>query len=307
MSHPKVLVLLAAFNGGKWIREQLDSIVSQVGVTVHVVVNDDGSTDDTREIVSGYAATSLVTLLPSVTRSGSAAQNFFFMIRETPAGDFDFIALSDQDDVWHADKLARGAQALSAGNAVGHSSATAAVWSDNRQRTLTQVGKPTESDFLFEGAGQGCTFILRADFYERVRKFFRAHEELTRRIHYHDWAIYCLARAWNGLWHFDSQPSMRYRQHGANDTGARSSLAGVTKRIALIRDGWYVTQIRAMVEIAFTANPRNPVVAQWRTMLAESRRGIGARLRKTGFLARGGRRKRIDTAVLVFAALAGWI
>ena len=299
---PRILVLLAAYNGGPWIREQIESILGQHGVDVHVVVRDDGSSDDTRMQVEQIASQGRVQLRTAAAPGGSAAQNFFALIRENSAAGFDFVALADQDDLWNPDKLARASQLAAQERSAGYSSWTTAVWANGRQSVLRQAVIPTSSDFLFEGTGQGCTYVLSAEFYGRARQFLLGNSQLTPAIHYHDWALYALARIWGLRWSFDPHPTVRYRQHGSNDTGARSSASGIARRLRLIREGWYRQQLRAIGELCFAADPGNPTVTAWRAALDARNR-----LRTARFCIRGGRRKRVDNAILVLSALAGWI
>lgn len=301
-----MLVLLASYNGARWIGRQVESILAQEAVDVQTVIADDGSSDETLEEIARFRPTGRVTLSPPASPTGSAAQNFLRLIRVSSASDFDFVALADQDDFWHPDKLSRACRALRSCASAGYSSATIAAWPEGREFILGQATRPRDADFLFEGAGQGCTFVLRADFYERVRRFVTAHEPLTRAIHYHDWMIYALARSWGQSWTFDPSPSVRYRQHAGNDTGARASMSGVRKRLTLVKRGWYRTQLAAMTFVCSTAAPENSVIASWRSAF-ESQTGWRRRLRLARFALRSGRRKLLDNAVVVFAALAGWI
>ena len=305
-ARPRILILLAAFNGARWIREQLDSILTQDGVDVRIIVRDDGSTDGTRAEVGRLLEDERVTLLPPASPGGSAAQNFFALIRENAADDFDFVALADQDDIWNRNKLHRASNTLAGTRSAGYSSATTAIWSDGREVVLSQRSTPTHSDFLFEGAGQGCTFVLTADFYMRFRLFATEHRPLTRNIHYHDWAVYAVARAWGLAWSFDSVPSVSYRQHTDNDTGARSSVAGISKRLSLMRRGWYGTQLRAIAELCLAAAPANATVSDWRTVLTRSD-SWQRRVQAARFCLRGGRRKSVDKMIVVLATLLGWV
>jgi rhamnosyltransferase len=306
LARPKVLVLLATFNGARWIADQLDSILRQADVDVSVLINDDGSTDDTRTQIARFAATGRVGLTSTTAPTGSASQNFFALIRGNTAEGFDFVAFADQDDLWNEDKLVRACRALAARPSGGYSSAVTAVWPDGRTRILRQVDTPTPSDFLFEGAGQGCTFVLSADFYARIRGFLLTHTELTRGLHYHDWTLYALSRVWDLPWTFDPAATMRYRQHGGNDTGARLSLSGVARRLSLMRAGWYRQQLQGIADLCFTAAPSCTVVARWRSMLSAPQ-GWGRRLRMARFCLQGGRRRVLDRMILVYAALAGWL
>lgn len=299
-------MLLASFNGAEWIGEQINSILCQEGVDHRIIIGDDGSSDGTLKEVARFATTGKVELLRRSPASGSAAQNFLRLIRATSASGFDYVALADQDDVWYRDKLSRACRTLHNSSSVGYSSATIATWSDGRTRILRQSQRPRSGDFLFEGAGQGCTYVLRADFYNHVREFVAAHPQLTRELHYHDWMIYALARSWGYSWTFDPLPSVRYRQHSSNDTGARSTLGGVRKRLALIKGRWYRAQIDAILKVCNEAAGQNPVIASWKFNF-HSPDKWSRRLRIAGFSLRAGRRKPVDNAVVTLAALAGWI
>lgn len=301
-----MLVLLACFNGERYVSQQLESILAQEGVRLRVIVRDDGSSDHTLQAVAGFAVNGPITVSPAADPTGSAAQNFLTLLRNNSAEGFDYVAFADQDDVWYPDKLSRACRLLRETDAAGYSSATLATWEDGRTALIRQATVTTPADFLFEGAGQGCTFVLRADFYAEVRRLVALYQPLTRSIHYHDWLVYAVARSLGRKWIFDPAPSVRYRQHCANDTGARGKLAGVTKRLSLIRRRWYRTQLVAIAQICAETAPANTLVGAWRTLLLANA-GWRRRLRIASFCLRNGRRRGTDNVVLVVAALSGWI
>lgn len=305
-AHPRVLVLLATYNGSRWIGEQIESILGQQGVDVAISVRDDASADSTRWELARFADDERVRIIVANVPSGSAARNFLTLIRDNPAGAFDLVAFADQDDLWNQDKLHRASQMLATHSSAGYSSATVAMWGNGRKQLLSLSGTLTASDFLFEGAGQGCTFVLTADLYERVRRFLITHDELTAGVRYHDWLVYALARSWGMRWSFDPVPSVLYRQHGANDTGARYTLIGLTKRFSRIRQGWYRGQLSAIAQLCLAAAPASPSIKGWNSILQRSD-GWRRRMRIASFCLRGGRRKWMDNVVILFAALAGWI
>src|SRR5580693_8822090 len=93
---PRILVLMAAYNGSRWIGDQIQSILSQDMVEVRLVVQDDASSDSTRAVVGHIAdEDSRVKLTSTEAPSGSAAQNFFSLIRANGAAGFNYVALSD--------------------------------------------------------------------------------------------------------------------------------------------------------------------------------------------------------------------
>jgi rhamnosyltransferase len=305
-ARPRVLILLATYNGSRWIREQIESILAQKGIDLAIAVRDDASTDGTRRELARFENDERIRIVAATAASGSAARNFLTLIRENAADAFDFVAFADQDDLWNPEKLTRACSMLVAVGSAGYSSATVATWEDGRERVLQLSGMPTASDFLFEGAGQGCTFVLTADLYKRVRRFLVTQGELTNGIHYHDWLVYALARSWGMRWSFDPVPSVLYRQHDANDTGARHTLAGITKRFSLIRQGWYRGQLSAIAQLCLAAAPASPAVRAWNSILLQSD-SYRRRLRIAGFCLGGGRKKSLDNVVILFSALAGWI
>lgn len=306
MTRPKVLVLLAAYNGSKWIVEQIESILGQVGVDVDLRISDDGSTDGTRAQIERYANDPRVRILSPASPSRSAAQNFLWLIRNTSAEDYAFVALSDQDDIWHEKKLFRGCAALNDRSAAGYSCAVTAFWADGREATLRQADRATKSDFMFEGIGQGCTFVVAREHYRRLRAFFCQNSTESAHLHYHDWAIYAISRSWKVRWIFDQEPMMNYRQHSRNDTGARVSSRGIIMRLRLIKGGWYTGQLRVIAQLCSAAEPSDATIAEWNAILGLPR-GLMRRYRIASFCLMGGRRRRSDNLILLFAAVAGWI
>lgn len=303
---PKVIVLLAAFNGSSWIAEQVDSILNQTGVDLSLIISDDGSTDTTLTELLRFEHDPRVRVITRTSPTGSAAQNFLWLIRNTPADEYAYVALADQDDIWDREKLARGCSALTRQGAAGYSCAVTAFWNYGKETTLRQANVLTRSDFLFEGAGQGCTFVLAASFYRRLRMFLLQEATHTQSLHFHDWAIYALSRSWGLLWTFDPAPMLRYRQHTHNDTGARASIAGLIKRLRLIQRGWYSQQLLTIVEMCKIAAPANLIIAEWSQLLGQPR-GLKRTFRIVRFCFKGGRRRILDNTMLLGAAIAGWI
>lgn len=306
-SGPRVLVLLACYNGARWIGRQLESILAQQGVDLRIAVRDDGSSDATMAEIARFHGDGRIDLWADRQPTGSAAQNFLALIRDNPADDFDFVAFADQDDAWYPDKLATACRKLTDRRcAAGYSSATLATWPNGRTALLVHSSRITPADFLFEGAGQGCTYVMRGPFYARMRAFAIDHRPLTEPVRYHDWMVYALARSWGDSWLFDSSPSMCYRQHAQNDTGARRGWTGFLKRFHRMRRGWYREQLQAIASICAAAAPANATVRRWTKMLL-SHEGRHRQVRIAIFCLRGARRRRLDNMLIAAAALAGWL
>ena len=104
-SKPKVSVALCTYNGARFVEAQLESVLQQSRPPDEVIVSDDGSGDQTLELVGRIANQhpSVVRLVKTPGRLGYA-KNFEFAIQQATG---DFIFLSDQDDVWLENKVER--------------------------------------------------------------------------------------------------------------------------------------------------------------------------------------------------------
>lgn len=304
----RIIVLLASYNGVQWIEEQIESILAQQGVDVDLVVGDDVSKDDTcARIAARWAHDPRVRVIVWPESSGSAGANFLRLIRCVDVSQADAIAFADQDDIWWPHKLANGAAALIAAHASGYSAAVQARWDDGRTALLQQSPNKRGADFLFEGAGQGCTFVLDRRFFERIQSFLNSPEGQSVEMHFHDWLVYLLSRAWDEPWVFDPCACMTYRQHASNEIGARSG-SGFLRRLSLIREGWYADQIAKACAAYVTAGGADTNVLHLITDLGQGHmRGRLASMRLALHLLRDGRRRVFDRAVLFVAALQRWI
>lgn len=103
---PSVLVIMATYNGEKYVSEQIESILAQENVSVHLHISDDCSTDRTYEICARYANTNDNVVVHRNDQNKRVARNFMDVLYEADLTRFDYFAFSDQDDVWLPDKLA---------------------------------------------------------------------------------------------------------------------------------------------------------------------------------------------------------
>jgi len=306
---PRVLVLMAAYNGSAWIAEQVASILDQEGVDIQLVVSDDASSDSTNDILTArWGDDQRVRLVRQIVPSGSAGANFYRLFVGVELSDFEYVSLADQDDVWFKTKLATAVAALKDSNAAGYSASVLARWPDGREKVLSQCGKQRKADFLFEGAGQGCTFVLDARFFSRVQGFLRGESLGADRLHFHDWLLYLLSRAWLERWVFDSEPRMSYRQHGGNEIGARGGFSSIVRRFGMIRNGWYADQLKKAYGIYLRAGGSDPAAISLGKLLG--RRGERRVIESASLayrLLRDGRRRLSDRVVLSVSAMFQWV
>lgn len=94
-----ISVCIATYNGEKYIKEQLDSIINQLDKNDEIIISDDGSSDNTINIIESYNDRRIV-LYKNCFKN--VVLNFEFAIKKSKG---DYIFLSDQDDIWHKDKV----------------------------------------------------------------------------------------------------------------------------------------------------------------------------------------------------------
>ncbi len=102
-----VTVLMATYQGKKYLEQQLDTILAQT-VPVKILISDDGSFDGTREMLKDYASwyPKQVVLCHRTEHTGGAAGNFFWLMQEALKDEkTEYILFSDQDDVWENQKV----------------------------------------------------------------------------------------------------------------------------------------------------------------------------------------------------------
>ena len=100
----RVQVLISTYNGEKYLREQIDSILRQIGDTqISLLIRDDGSTDGTQAILREYAECDECMILVGENIGVNASMRFLMQEADKTC---DYFALSDQDDVWQPWKVA---------------------------------------------------------------------------------------------------------------------------------------------------------------------------------------------------------
>jgi rhamnosyltransferase len=245
-----VVVLLAAYNGSKWLQEQIDSILNQINVNVTVFISIDESADDTLEMCMLLSKQyNNIIILPSIGRIGSAAKNFFRLIRDVDINNFDYVALADQDDIWNKDKLLKAVNQLQINSLDAYSSNVTAFWPDGKQCLINKAQSQVKYDYMFESAGPGCTFVLTKNFAVDLKNFVINKQNYMDNIALHDWFIYALARSKNYKWYIDTKPSMLYRQHNNNVIGANVGIKSAMIRWGKIRQGWLIDQALLIAEV----------------------------------------------------------
>ncbi len=209
---PKVVILLATFNGSRNLEEQLTSLKNQNGVTIQVMVNDDGSTDETLDILSHWQAQGLITSLSTSERIGPTA-SFLKLLRNSEGAPL--VAFCDQDDVWDLEKI------LKLSNIMDYSQPCAIF---SRRHFIDARGnlkfnkvealnvEPSFLNAIVENIIPGNTVMLNSHAVEIINSTVQ-----DKVIHY-DWWIYLLVSAF-GVCKLVPERLICYRIHDRNFIG----------------------------------------------------------------------------------------
>lgn len=245
----RVAILLATYNGISFIEEQLATLFSQNNIAIQVFASDDGSKDGTFQYLQAINSSNFC-LLP-LKISGSAAGNFYRLIKDVDLSCFDYVALCDQDDIWLPDKIYRAITAMSDNKCEAYSSNLTAF--DSRANKIWTIKKnynQKKLDYIFQGASAGCTYVFSARLALYIREKLLALPSESIKTSSHDWLIYALARSGNFNWHFDPASYIQYRQHSNNVYGASSGFRGLIGKFKLALSGWYKNNIIFILSIA---------------------------------------------------------
>lgn len=208
----KVAVLMSTYNGEKYLREQIDSILGQRGVEVSLLVRDDGSSDATLTILDEYKNSGLLDYYCG--NNLGPARSFMNLLQNAPASDF--YAFSDQDDKWMDDKLITAITSME-----GYESKPALYFSqtqlvDAQLNYIPSViinPKLTFGESLIYKFIGGCTMVMNHRLREAVGNF------MPKIMPMHDIWIYSIALGIGAFVHFDPTPHILYRQHSNNTVG----------------------------------------------------------------------------------------
>lgn len=219
MNKAKIVVLLSTYNGEKYLRTQIDSVLAQRGVDVSLFVRDDGSLDSTISILKEYEQAGKLSWYAG--KNIRSAQSFFDLIFNAPAAEY--YALCDQDDYWESDKLLAAIEKmkpLSHQNLLLYCSATKLVDEELNPLNIknNSVGVTSYKQSIISTNATGCTMCFNKNLFDVIR----LHRPVVNIMH--DAWIHKLCLAVGGSVVYDSNSHILYRQHENNVIGATGSI-----------------------------------------------------------------------------------
>lgn len=256
----KAVVLMSTYNGEKYIREQIDSLLAQKGdFSLDIWVRDDGSSDATCQILQEYAAHGKLQWYTGDNLR--SARSFFDLIGHCTG--YDYYAFSDQDDYWYPDKLKEAILSLEAQTCPAIYCANARLVDCRGEDLGRQVyNRAPHCDFYSVVCGGnilGCTMVFNNQLAELIQK-----NPMPEQMIMHDSIMLSICTLHDGVILFDEKPCMDYRQHGGNVVGAQW-----TKWDAL-KDRW--DRITKSQDVSIAQQAQSVITAYPHSENAEKRR-----------------------------------
>ena len=217
----KVDILLATYNGEKYLREQIDSILNQTHTEFRLLISDDGSTDGTREILKEYKEKDGRIDVFFQENNLGVVKNFEFLLEKVEAKYYMF---SDQDDIWKETKIEKSLNKIEEGFDLVYSDLE--VVDENLNVTYSsywklkgiynKIKKYNNFESLYlNNFITGCTMISKK---ELINSFMPLPN--TSKFVLHDYWI-SLIISQNGKIAYIEEPLIKYRQHKNNKVGSK--------------------------------------------------------------------------------------
>jgi glycosyltransferase involved in cell wall biosynthesis len=235
---PRVAVVLGYYDGSRFIRRQVESILAQENVDARVFIFDDASPTPLIEKGLNLKADACerVRVSRRIQNLGFQA-NFLKGLQDVP-GDYDFYAFSDQDDVWHPDKLSRAVSKIRQTSEIDPVlyGARTEAWDE----TLTvQMGEsplfkipPNFGNALVQSIMGGNTMVMNP----ACRNLICQADYEAAPVS-HDWWCYQLVNGAGGTVIYDDWPCLKYRQHAGNVVGSNRGCRARLSRLRRLLSG----------------------------------------------------------------------
>ena len=253
MENKKIDILMATYNGEKYLAEQLDSIINQTYHNWNLLIRDDNSTDRTLEIIQDYQKKdNRIKLLKDNEGNLGIVKNFEELLKNSES---EFIMFSDQDDIWIENKLdvyLKTAEKIKIKGFLLHSDAILFNKNKSDASTRTFISKKAEKKGLentfFNYFVQGATILISKEIKNFILPF-------PKEAYLHDRYIHIVTELFFERI-FINQPLIYYRQHDNNQIGAKNSLKKLSKRYFDNRDYTMIKAIFLKNEELLTDNKK---------------------------------------------------
>lgn len=210
----RIIILLSTWNGEKYLRKQLDSLLAQTIIDqIHILVRDDGSSDGTLGILKEYEKTGKLSFYQG--KNLGSTQSFFQLLIDAPEAEY--YAFCDQDDYWLPEKVEKAVKGIEAINGPALFCSRKIIVDQNLHRLNRRDVEPSMTvmdNFIRNNKASGCTMLLNSE----LRKIFLRYR--PKKASFHDSWMFKLALFFGKIV-YSKDSYILYRQHGNNVTGAQ--------------------------------------------------------------------------------------
>lgn len=237
--NPHFRILMCTLNGAAYLPNQLNSFLRQDHGNWSLWVSDDGSRDATRDILEAFRRANPSRDIRLFDGPGQGvAANYLSLMQQCQPEPAVLVALSDQDDVWLPEKLARAAATIAAEPDGGQGSqpviyAAAQIIADaelenHRQSRVVRSG-PSFGNALVQNILSGNSLVLNPSALALVQRTLPPDG-----VQFHDWWIYQLITGAGGHVICDPEPALIYRQHRTNTLGGNRDRGALHRRASIV-------------------------------------------------------------------------
>lgn len=228
-----ITILLSTYNGEKYLEEQLNSLCNQKGVSIKIVIRDDGSNDSTISIIDKWKEKYplIIDFVKGDNVGFAISFTLLLKIAINNYPDSEYFAFCDQDDVWLPDKLKVAAERLRKERMynipITYCSNTLLVDEHlNKIRLCWKPGKVvlTKEKAMLQNYATGCTMV----FNKKAVDIYLSHTPNVLKVH--DFLMYQLCM-FLGKVVYDDTPHILYRQHTNNQIGRPGFIGRLKKRM----------------------------------------------------------------------------
>ena len=216
----KIDILLATYNGSKYLHEQLDSILSQSYGNINVIIRDDGSSDNTVMIIKEYEQKdNRVKLLSDNLGNLGFVRNFEELMKNSTS---EYLMFSDQDDIWYNNKVETSYKRIKAIEEKNGKSCPILVHTNSKimnyeTRTKSLFISDCAKNSSFENSFfnffvQGSIMLINGSLKREALPF-------SKEVYLHDRYLHLIAE-FIGIRSYIDVPTMDYRQHSNNEIGS---------------------------------------------------------------------------------------
>ncbi len=220
----RVAVLMSTYNGEKYIEEQIDSILTQRDVVVTLYIRDDGSKDETVNIINNYILKNQNIVFYKDNVNLGPGRSFLTLLDyvATSQKKFDFYAFSDQDDIWLGNKLIEAIKLIDTCNQPTLYCSNQLIYENGKilglrfgEKPVLMLKKQITTNLLY-----GCTFVFNSLLANELVNCGLSKKSSIDSANHDGWVV--LVAMLIGKIVYDQNAYIKYRIHTGNLVGLKS-------------------------------------------------------------------------------------